>query len=389
MRIAYLDTIGGIAGDMTLAAFVSAGLPLDELVAELHKLPIHGFELIGKHVTRNGIVAMNIDVQTPSEGQRRRHLADVHAIIDGSTLSDSVKSRSKSMFGILAEAEAKVHNTTPEKIHFHEVGAIDAIVDIVGAAICVERLSIAQVFSSPIKIGGGGLINAEHGVLPIPTPATLEILRGYPVVFTSLPYELTTPTGAAIVKGLSSGVLENDPIKALEIGYGAGTREIPELPNLLRIVIAEAASSQETDEVHLIETNIDDMSPQLYPYLIEKLLASGAKDAYLTPVIMKKGRPGVLLSVMAGPENLDGLVDLIHAQTSTIGLRIQRVGRRKLPRRELTVDTSLGILKAKVVLRDGKERITAEFEECRRIAEERGLPLLEVLQTVERELSLR
>ena len=389
MKIAYLDTISGIAGDMTLAAFVSAGVSLDELTAELHKLPVGGFELIGRHVTRNGIVAVQIDISVSDESHRHRNLKDIVTIIDGSSLSPATKTRAKFMFQILAEAEAKIHNTLPEKVHFHEVGAIDAIVDIVGTAICLERMGIDRVFTSAVKVGNGGLVQSEHGSLPIPSPATLEILKGYPVVFTSLPYELTTPTGAAIVKGLSSGVMADDSITPLAIGYGAGTKDFSEIPNLLRVVIGEQASPLEHDEVHLIETNIDDMMPQVYPSIIEKLLASGANDAYLTPVIMKKGRPGMLLSVMTTPEKLNPIIDLIYANTSTIGLRIQKVSRRKLPRREVMVETSFGRVRAKSVLRNGKESIAAEFEECKRISEERGLPLLEVLRTLERELSNR
>jgi uncharacterized protein (TIGR00299 family) protein len=387
MRIAYLDTVGGIAGDMTLGAFVSAGVSLDDLIGELKKLNVGGFELIGRHMTRNGIVAVHIEVVIHHEGHHHRHLEEIISIIDGSSLSALVKSRAGTMFRILAEAEARVHNTTPDKVHFHEVGALDAIVDITGTAICLERLGIEQVFSSPVKVGSGGVVMSEHGHIPVPSPATLEILKGYPVLLTSVAHELTTPTGASIIKGLSAGVLTGDQLTIHSIGYGAGTKEFSEFPNVLRVVIGEVASSREYDELDLIETNIDDMNPQLYPNLLEKLVASGANDAYLTPVIMKKGRPGMLLSVMARTEMVDGIVDLLYSHTSTIGLRIHKVSRKKLPRREILVETSFGPVRAKAVIRGGREQIAAEFEECRRIAEQRGIPLITVLHTLERELS--
>jgi hypothetical protein len=386
MKIAYLDTIGGIAGDMTLAAFVSAGVPLDDLVADLGKLSVHGFELSGRHVERHGITAVQVEVVVSGQQHHHRRLADICSMIDASDLSANVKEKSKSIFRILADAEAKIHNTTPEKIHFHEVGAVDAIIDIVGTCICFERLGIQQVYTSPVKLGSGGVTKAEHGALPVPSPAAVEILRDYPVILTSIGHELTTPTGAAIVKGLSAGVINDQLITVHAIGYGAGQREFEEFPNLLRIMIGEMASPEEVDELLLIETNIDDMNPQVYPYLIETLLTSGANDAHLTPVIMKKGRPGILLSVLAGADKLDSITSLIHAHTSTIGLRIQKVSRRKLPRRELSVETSFGRIKAKAVLRNGKEQLAAEFEDCRRIADERGIPLLEVLRIVEKEL---
>jgi hypothetical protein len=385
MKIAYLDTIAGIAGDMTMAAFVSAGLPLDELSNELRKLSLGGFELIGQHVQRSGITAVHIDVAISHEPHYHRHLKDIHSIIGQSSFSSGVKERAKSVFAVIAKAEAKVHNTTIEKIHFHEIGALDSIVDIVGVAICLEKFGIERVYSSPVRLGSGGFVNTQHGTMPTPTPATLEILKDYPTVLTSIPHELTTPTGAAIIKALSSGTLDDDTIIVKAIGYGTGTKEIAEVPNLLRLVIGELSNEYERDELVSIETNIDDMNPQVYPYLIEKLLTSGAHDVYLVPIIMKKGRPGTLLSVMSSKQKLDELASIIYAQTSTIGLRIQPIGRRKLPRKEVEIQTSLGKVRAKTVLRNGREVTAPEFEECKRIADERGLPLLEVMHILENE----
>jgi len=387
MNIAYLDTIGGIAGDMTLSAFVSAGLSIDELTAELAKLPLEGFELVGSHVQHSGVDAIHIEVAVPHQPHGHRLLRDINSLIDRSTLPSSVKDRAVSVFAVIAEAEAKIHNTPIEKVHFHEVGAVDSIVDIVGTAICLEKFNIDRVYSSPVKLGNGGLIQVEHGRMPVPTPATLEILKNYPTILTTVPHELTTPTGAAIIKALSSGMLNEEVLRISTIGYGSGTQHFTELPNLLRVVIGTLADILDEDQVSLVETNIDDMNPQVYPFLVEKLLQLGAHDAYLTPIIMKKGRPGVLLSVMVNRSKLDAVVDLVYDQTSTIGLRIQNIGRRKLPRQHIEIQTSFGLVKAKAVQRHDEEVITPEFEECRRIAEEQHVPLLDVMRRLEQELA--
>lgn len=389
MRIAYLDTIAGIAGDMTMAAFVSAGLPIDELANELQKLPLTGFELHGRHVMRNAIAAVHIDVVIAHTPHYHRHVKDINQIIEASSLSDRVKDVAKRIFYEIALAEAKIHNSTLDKIHFHEVGALDSIVDIVGVAICLEKFGIERVYTSPVKLGSGGTVTTQHGVMPTPTPATLEILKGYPTVLTNIPEELTTPTGAAIVKALSSGTLGDEPLITHAVGWGAGTKEFSQLPNLLRVVVGELASSIEEEEIVIVETNIDDMNPQVYPYLIEKLLAAGAHDAYLVPIIMKKGRPGILLSVMTPKAKFDAVAQIIYTQTSTIGLRIQTVGRRKLPRRAMEIRTQFGVVKAKAVVRDGKETLAPEFDECIRIADERGMSVLNVQQALNREIAQR
>jgi uncharacterized protein (TIGR00299 family) protein len=230
-------------------------------------------------------------------------------------------------------------------------------------------------------------VNTEHGLLPVPAPAVFEILRDYPVVLTDTPDELTTPTGAGIVKTLSAGVLDVETLRVRAIGYGAGTREFPGLPNVLRIVIGEMEEEADREELLVVETNIDDMNPQAYPFVIEQLLAAGARDAYCVPVVMKKGRPGVLLSAMTGRGRLDAVASVMLRETTTIGLRVHTVGRMTLPRREVQAETSLGPVRAKAVLRGGKEVITPEFEECKRIAREHGMPLLEVQRRLERELA--
>ena len=386
MTIAYLDTIGGIAGDMTLAAFVSAGVPFDALVAELRKLPLEGYELSASHVRRSSIDAVHIDVTVSAPASAHRHLGDILRIIGASALSASVKEKSEAMFRLIAEAEAHIHGSTPEEVHFHEVGALDSIVDIVGTAICLELCGAERVYSSPVRVGSGGLIVSAHGPLPAPAPATLAILRDYPLTLTSVQQELTTPTGAAIIKALSSGVLQDERIRIRSVGYGAGTKEFPDIPNLLRVVLGTLDGPAEGEDVLIVETNIDDMNPQAYPFVIERLLHAGAHDAYLIPIIMKKGRPGILLSAMVAQGHLDEVVSVFYRETSTIGLRIQSTGRRKLPRAHLELETSLGRVKAKAVLRDGKEIVTPEYEECKRIASERNLPLLEVMRRLEKEI---
>jgi uncharacterized protein (DUF111 family) len=229
----------------------------------------------------------------------------------------------------------------------------------------------------------------QHGVMPTPTPATLEILKHYPTVLTNVPEELTTPTGAGIVKALSSGVLSNEQWSVQAVGWGAGTKEFPQLPNLLRVVIGELALSTEEEEIVVVETSIDDMNPQVYPYVFEKLLAAGAHDAYLVPIIMKKGRPGILLSVLTPTSKLDPISRIIYAQTSTIGLRILHVERRKLPRRALEIHTQFGVVKVKAVMHEGKEILAPEFDECKRIADERGISVLAVQQALSIEIAQR
>jgi len=238
-----------------------------------------------------------------------------------------------------------------------------------------------------MKIGNGGTVKSQHGVLPVPTPATMEILKNYPVVLTDVPYELTTPTGAAIVKALSQGMLTMEKIKVSAIGYGAGGREIEQMPNLLRILIGELEPNYNADEIVSIETNIDDMNSEIYPYVIEKLIAAGAHDAFLVPIIMKKGRPGILLSVLVERAKIERILGIIFSETTTIGVRIQPVERKKLPRSSKQVKTTFGIITVKVVVIEGKEHVRVEFEECKRIASEKNIPLAEVYRILERELN--
>jgi uncharacterized protein (TIGR00299 family) protein len=372
MKMAYFDTIAGISGDMTLGAFISAGMPLERLKEELGKLRLgRGVELEASHREESGITAVKLDVVISAKGEHQRHLKQILELISGSDLSARVKETASKIFMEVARAEAKVHNTDVEKIHFHEVGALDSIVDIVGAAVCIDVLGIERVFSSPVKLGSGGFVQTDHGALPIPAPATMEILTGYPVALTRTPFELTTPTGAAIIKVLSSGMLADEAMRVEAVGYGAGTREIPGMPNVLRVMIGELLTEYGEDEVLVVETNIDDMNPEICPFVIEQLLAKGALDATLAPVIMKKGRPGVLISALVSRPRLDAILGVFFSETTTLGVRIQKAERRKLTRSTREVQTSLGRVKAKAVEYNGIEKLVPEHEECRRLARER------------------
>jgi len=385
MKIAYFDTIAGISGDMTLGAFLSAGISLDYLSSEISKLGLHGVEFQAKHLERGGITAVKLDVII-SDQHHNRNINDIFKIISQSSLSDRVKENAKKIFMQLAHAEAKIHSMSIDDVHFHEVGALDAIVDIVGAAICLEKFGIKKVYSSPIKLGSGGFVDAAHGQLPLPAPAVAEILKGYPTVLTDVPFELTTPTGAAIVKTISSGVLSNEQIIFEDIGYGAGSGEIKSIPNLLRVMIGELEQSGEEEESVIVETNIDDMNPEMYPFVIEQLLSHGADDAFLIPIIMKKGRPGVLLSAITSRSKLDDITNVFFSQTSTLGIRMQHINRRKVVREQREIESKLGKIKVKVVKYNGKERFIPEYEECRRLAIEKNIPLIEIYRNLEIEI---
>ncbi|OGU45769.1 MAG: TIGR00299 family protein [Ignavibacteria bacterium RIFCSPLOWO2_02_FULL_55_14] len=386
MKIAYFDTFSGISGDMTLGACVSAGVLVDDLRREMTKLDLAGYEIEARHLVRNGMTAVKIDVVISDQPHYHRHLQDILDLIEASGLTARVKKDAQKIFHEIGVAEAKVHNTTLDKVHFHEVGAIDSLVDIVGAAICLEKLGVGAVYSSPVRLGSGGTVKTQHGVMPIPTPATVEILKGYPMVLTEIPEELTTPTGAGFIKALSSGVLSLERLRIEAIGYGAGTKEIPQIPNLLRVMVGELEPGYDHDELVTVETNIDDMNPEIFPFVIERLLSSGAHDAFLIPVLMKKGRPGTLLSVLTDRKNLESVLSIVFRETTTLGVRITPTERRKVKRDVRTVETSFGPTRVKVIVFDGTERIAPEFEECKRIALERNLPLKDVYNTLEREL---
>jgi hypothetical protein len=380
MTLAYFDCFSGISGDMTLGALVDAGVSIDALRAELAKLNLSGYELKAEKVKRSGIAATKVHVLIDQKDQNARHLADILSIIEASALSQTVKEKSSRIFTRLAAAEAKVHGTTPDKIHFHEVGAVDSIVDNVGAVIGLELLGITRIMASAINVGSG-MVKTSHGMLPVPAPATAELLANIPFYQSSTQFELTTPTGAVIISTLGSSFGPMPPMKLERVAYGAGDKEFPGMPNVLRLFIGQPVAGYEEDTSIVIETNIDDMNPQVYGYLIEKLMRQGAHDAYLTPVIMKKGRPAVLLSVLTDRTKSDVVLDTIFRETTSIGVRIREVGRKKLTREIQVVDTMFGKVRIKIS-KHGDEILSAtpEYEDCRRIAEERQIPLKQVLE---------
>ena len=384
MTLAYFDCFSGISGDMTLGALVDAGFPLEVLRAELAKLDLTDYTLSSEKVRRSGISATKVHVVLDKKEQPARHLADISRIINGSSLSPVIQQKSLAIFHRLAEVEAKVHGTTPDRVHFHEVGAVDALVDIIGSVIGLEHLGITEIIGSPVNVGSG-TVHMAHGKLPVPAPATVELLRNIPVYSSSITFELTTPTGAAIISTLAASFGLLPQMKVNRIAHGAGNKDFPGQPNVLRLMIGELLPVYDEDTSTLIETNIDDMNPQLYDHVIEKLLAQGAQDAYLTPIIMKKGRPGILLSVLCDRKSSDAVLDTLFRETTSIGVRIRETGRMKLQREVRQVETSYGTVRVKISRRgDEIMTVTPEYDDCRRIADAEKVPVKEVMESAKR-----
>ena len=391
MTIALFDIFTGISGDMTIAALLDAGASFDYLKSECAKLNLSGYELKISKIKRSEIGATKFDVVIHEKQDSHRDLSNILKLIGESALSEYVKTNSKRIFKTIGEAEAKIHNVPFEKVHFHEVGAIDSIIDIIGSCICLENIGVSRILTTPVKLGRGQ-INTQHGVMPNPAPATVEILKDYPVEFTNIDFELTTPTGAAIVKTLSEGVYVSSTfnnIKIKNIGFGSGTFDIKESPNLLRVMICETEEGNYSNKEKLVqlETNIDDMNPQIYPYVMQKLFDAGVLDVYYHNIVMKKGRPGILLSVLTGENILNKVLDIIYSETTTLGVRIIHIDRHKVSRVIKEVSSTFGKVKVKVVSSNSKVRIMPEFEECKRIAESSGKPLNEIYNQLMRELN--
>lgn len=387
MTLAYFDCFSGISGDMVLGALVDAGVAIEVLRAELEKLNLPGYELTALKVSRAGIAATKVHVCLDEKEQPVRLLADITTLIEASDLSTSIKQKSIGIFERLARAEAAVHGTTPDNVHFHEVGAVDAIVDITGSIIGLELLGVTNIAASAINLGSG-TIKTAHGTLPVPAPATAELLKGVPSYGSSIPFELTTPTGASILSALSASFGPMPQMKISRIAHGAGDREVADQPNVLRLILGEPTTVYREDASVMIETNIDDMNPQVYDYVIEKLLQQGAHDAFLTQIIMKKGRPAILLSVLTDKAHEGAVLDTIFRETTSIGARVSEVDRKKLSREIKEVDTKYGKIRIKTSRR-GEEVLTAtpEYEDCRRIAEEKQVPLKTVMEEAKSQFS--
>jgi len=385
MRQAYLDGSSGISGDMFIGVLLDAGFDAKHLLDELKKLELGFFKLKRTRATRGGVTGTRFEVEVTGD-HPHRHLKDIEAIIEPSSISATAKENALKIFRKLAEAEGKIHGKPATEIHFHEVGAMDAIIDIVGACVGIESLEISELVCSPLNVGGGH-VQSAHGSLPVPAPATAELLQGIPIYSSGVEGELVTPTGAAIVSTLAKSFGPLPPFKIERIGYGAGSKEFPEHPNVARLFLGErqepvkAQPGQPGDElVSLIEANVDDMNPQLFGYFIDQALAAGALDVTCSHLQMKKNRPGLQLTILTTPEKADALAQLVFEQTTTIGVRIYEARRKVLEREHVEVETPYGKVHVKVAKREGKIlNVAPEFDDCLRLAAEKNVPLKEIL----------
>ncbi len=401
MKIAYFDCFSGISGDMCLGAVVDAGISIRELEKELQKIPVRGFKLGAGKVKRARFGATKVDViqRAMSKELRAKTWEDIEKIIQKSSLSQEIKQKGLKTFKRIFEAEAKVHGETFDKVHLHELGAIDCIIDVFGTIIGLKILGVEKVYSSPINLGSG-FVKTEAEILPVPAPATAEILKKVPVYSKNISLELTTPTGAAILKELSSGFGDIPLMEIEKIGIGAGSKNFKDKPNVLRIFIgtppystllAKVGKGEFLDEkVTVIETNIDDMNPQLYEYVMEQLFKAGALDVYLSQIIMKKGRPGIKLTVLCDEDKREGLMKIVLKETSSIGLRFYETKRRILQREIKTIETEFGKVKIKSSkLGNDILKVVTEYEDCKRIAKKLNIPLIEVMEKIKKDPRIR
>lgn len=375
-RLVYFDCANGASGDMLLGALVDAGVPLDDLRADLAQVPLEGVSLDSERVHRSGLEATRVRVRAEGK-QPHRHLRHIRDLIAASGLDAAVKERSTALFERLAEAEAGVHGTTPEQIHFHEVGAADSIADIVLGVSGLRRLGAERFAASPLNVGTGE-VEMAHGRFPVPAPATARLVEGVPV-FGAGEGELLTPTGALLVTAHATSWGPLPAMRLERTGYGAGERNPKGRPNVLRLLVGETGDRAGDETILVLECELDDMSPQLLAPLVDRLLEAGALDAYLTPVLMKKGRPGQLVSVLAPPERREAVEELLFRETTTLGVRSREWSRRALERESVEVTTPWGPVRVKLGRRgDRLYNAQPEFEDCRRLAHESGTPLKEV-----------
>lgn len=393
MRALYFDCFAGVSGDMIVGALLDLGVDLETLKRQVESLGLSGYEIGAGRVMRSGIAATKFTVAVNEAAQPDRTLADIQALIKRARLGEQIERRALRAFELLAEAEARVHATTADRVHFHEVGAVDSIIDTVGAMIGFELLGVDQFFASALRVGHG-FVKSRHGQLPVPAPATVELLCGVPVYAGDIEGEFVTPTGVAIVTTLCESFGAMPAMTIDRVGYGAGSRDPEGFPNTLRLVMGEATNSTEPhnavveassgsrpgdEQVVVIETNIDDMNPQAYGFVMERAFALGALDVFLAPVQMKKDRPGILLTVLAKPDDAEALIDVLLRETTTLGVRYYNANRRILDRVVESVATEYGAVRIKVA-RDGGRTLhfQPEYEDCKRLAEQARVPLLEV-----------
>ncbi len=386
MKVAYFECFAGASGDMILGSLIDAGLEVEQLKRELAKLNLSHYDLGAERVVKQGMGGTQalVRVEEDHHGHHHRHLHHIEEIIRNSGLNEAVKQQGIAIFTRLAAAEAKVHRTTVDKIHFHEVGAMDAIIDVMGGVAGLAMMGIDKVFCSPLHVGAG-TVTCAHGTLPVPAPATLELVKGKPIYSNGVEGELLTPTGAAILTTLASEFGPMPSMAVEKVGYGAGTAERT-IPNLLRLAIGEVddeSVAYASERVAVLETNIDDMNLQIYDYLTERLLELGAQDVFLSPLQMKKNRPGTLLTVVCPPETMDDLTDFLLSETTSIGLRWRIDQRLKTTTTSRQVQTQWGPIKCQVVSSGGgAANITPDYAECRRVAREKNVALRAVLDEV-------
>ena len=383
MRIAYFDCFSGASGDMILGSLIDAGLNPRRLREELKKLRITTIHLKTKKVLKTGVSGTQVVVEGRNEKRSHRNLKEIIRIIEGSGVEAEVKEKSKEIFNRIASVEAKIHQTPVEEVHFHELGGLDSIVDIVGAVWGIRELGIEKVYVSKVNVGGG-FVKCEHGILPVPAPATLSLMEGKPIYSSGVERELLTPTGAAILTTLGSEFGPIPPMKVERIGCGAGRDDFPH-PNLLRLIIGTSESTFGRERVAVIETNIDDMNPQFYDYIIEKLLSMEVLDVFITPILMKKNRPGHLLTVICPSEKLPSVTKFLLRETTTLGLRWHEEERAKSDREILTFKTKYGKIRFKLAKWEGEiVNLSPEYEDCKRLALEKKVPLKEIFEEAKR-----
>jgi hypothetical protein len=379
MRILYYDCFSGISGDMNLGAMIDLGIEQEYITGELNKLNLKGWELIAEKDQRHGIHGTKVTVRQTRHEHEHRHLADIEKIINNSQLDGKTKELSIRIFMKIALAEASVHKIPVEKVHFHEVGAIDSIIDIVGAAICFNALKVDGVHVSPVELGSG-FVMCDHGKLPVPAPATSEIIQGIPVKKGGVDFEATTPTGAAIIAALGTEFGQEAVIKIEKTAYGIGHKEHPLIPNLLRVFLGEKIASPESGHTALqLECNIDDMNPEFFEFISEKLFSSGASDVFLSNIIMKKGRPGVVMNVICEADKAESMKSIIFTESTSLGIRTFPFRKDTLARKFEKIDSIYGEVTVKRSFYNEKEVSSKpEYDDCRRIAAASGVPLKEV-----------
>jgi len=379
MKIAYFDCFSGASGDMILGSLVDAGLSARRLREELKKLHIPAVHLRVKKVLKREICGTQVIVEGKSEKRSHRNLKEMLRIVEKSGVEGDVKEKSGEIFKRIASVEAKIHQIPMEEVHFHELGGLDSVVDIVGAVWGIRELRIGKIYVSKMNVGGG-FVKCEHGILPVPAPATLSLMEGKPIYSSGVERELLTPTGAAILTTLGSEFGSMPLMKVEQTGYGAGRDDLPH-PNLLRLMIGTKGSDSGREKVDVIETNIDDMNPQFYDYLMERLLAMGVLEVFVTPILMKKNRPGHLLTIICPPEKLPSVTNFLLRETTTLGLRWHEEERAKTDREILIRETKYGKIRFKLARWEGQVvNLSPEYDDCKRLALEKGIPLKEVFE---------